>query len=93
MGYICFWTMPGEIQLLNLAVHPDFRRKGVGRFLLGTLLDQARAGKKTRVYLEVRPSNAAALALYLSQGFRVIGARPDYYPPEGEEAWILEWSD
>ena len=92
LGYIGFWEVADEIQMLNLAVHPEYRRRGMGRTLLTFLLKQAEDKKATKVFLEVRPSNQAALALYRSQGFKVLYRRPNYYPPEGEEALVMEWS-
>jgi ribosomal-protein-alanine N-acetyltransferase len=92
LGYICFWEVADEIQMLNLAVHPEYRRQGVGRTLLTFLLKQAQEKKATKVFLEVRPSNQAALALYRSLGFKALYRRPNYYPPEGEEALVMGWS-
>lgn len=90
-GYICFWSLPAELHLLNLAVAPSCRRQGIGRLLMHFLLDSARKQRVEQVLLEVRPSNTAALALYRSLGFRVLNIRPSYYPPENEEAWVLVW--
>ncbi len=92
LGYICFWEVADEVQMLNLAVHPEYRRQGVGRTLLTFLLKQAQEKKATKVFLEVRPSNQAALALYRSLGFKALYRRSNYYPPEGEEALVMEWS-
>lgn len=73
-------TAPGEREILNLAVDAAQRRRGIGKNLLESEL--ARAGGS--YFLEVRESNVAAINLYRSIGFRVIGRRPDYYldPPE-----------
>ena len=92
LGYLCFWEVAGEIQILNLAVAPDYRRQGVGRTLVNFLLKRAEEKKITKVFLEVRPSNQAALTLYHSLGFKLLYRRPDYYPPEGEDALVMEWS-
>lgn len=92
IGYICFWEVADEIQMLNLAVHPEYRRQGVGRTLLTFLLKQAGEKKATKVFLEVRPSNLAALTLYRSLGFKFLYRRPNYYYPEGEDALVMEWS-
>jgi ribosomal-protein-alanine N-acetyltransferase len=70
----------GESHLLNLCVARSYRRLGVGQLLLhGVAIDAGLLGAQ-RVFLEVRPSNEAAVALYETNGFRVIGRRPDYYP-------------
>ena len=73
-------TGPGEREILNLAVDPSQRRRGVARALL-----QAELGRgKNQWFLEVRESNAGAIALYQNAGFRVAGRRESYYsnPPE-----------
>jgi [ribosomal protein S18]-alanine N-acetyltransferase len=92
LGYICFWLVADEIQMLNLAVHPAYRRQGFGRTLMTFLLNRARQKKALKVFLEVRPSNQAALALYESLGFKTLYRRPRYYETEGEDALVMEWS-
>jgi [ribosomal protein S18]-alanine N-acetyltransferase len=71
---------PGEAQLLNLSVAPDARRTGLGRALLRRFLDDARRLGAEQMFLEVRPSNVAAIALYESEGFVRIARRDEYYP-------------
>ena len=84
----------GESHLLTLCVHPDARRKSYGRRMLQHLLKEAiRLGAET-CFLEVRPSNESAKALYYSLGFVQVGERRQYYPPERgstfrEDALIL----
>jgi [ribosomal protein S18]-alanine N-acetyltransferase len=91
LGYICFWLVADEIQMLNLAVHPAYRRQGLGRTLMTFLLTRAREEKALKVFLEVRPSNQAALGLYRSLGFEILYRRPRYYDSEGEDALVMEW--
>ncbi|MEE4303405.1 MAG: ribosomal protein S18-alanine N-acetyltransferase [Wenzhouxiangella sp.] len=75
-----------EAHLLNLCIHPEQRRGGLARLLLEHVVGEARVGAANRLFLEVRPSNEAAVALYRSSGFRAIGRRPGYYPAdEGRE--------
>ncbi len=88
-GYICFWTVAGELQLINIAVHPGHRGAGVGRRLMQFLLQEARLREAEKVSLEVRPSNRAALGLYARLGFEVLYRRPRYYEPEGEDALVM----
>ena len=66
------------------------RRRGIGRLLLGTVLDEARRRGLRLVGLEVRPSNAGALRLYESFGFRVVGRRRGYYYDTGEDALVMQ---
>jgi len=89
-GYLCLWEIGHEIHVTNLAVHPHFRRRGVARALLGTMLDDARRKAVELVFLEVRPTNVEALTLYGSLGFRVIGRRKGYYFDTGEDAFVME---
>jgi len=88
---IAMW-IPDEIHLLNLGVAAGWQRRGIGRAVLRWLCADARARGAQGMLLEVRPSNAAALALYESSGFARIGIRRRYYPAaEGarEDAWVL----
>src|SRR5881409_3939194 len=89
-GYVCLWEVADELHITNIAVHPSARRRGIGRALLGQLLDDARGRALRLVILEVRPSNAAARALYESFGFRVVGRRRGYYYDTGEDALVME---
>jgi ribosomal-protein-alanine N-acetyltransferase len=73
----------GEAHILNLCVGGAFRCRGVGRRLLGTLLDRAAAADMTEAYLEVRPTNTSAIRLYLSLGFEQVGMRRGYYQAVG----------
>src|SRR5207249_1290870 len=76
----------GEAQLLNLSVVPDARREGLGRRLLRRFLfDAARSGAE-QFFLEVRASNATAIALYESEGFMRVARRVHYYPA-GTDGW------
>jgi ribosomal-protein-alanine N-acetyltransferase len=89
LGYSCFWTLSGELQLVNIAVHPDLRGKGLGRKLLSHLLQEAESREAEKIFLEVRPSNRAAIGLYERLGFKVLYHRARYYTPEGEDAWVM----
>jgi [ribosomal protein S18]-alanine N-acetyltransferase len=91
-GYVIYWLIADEMHLLNLAVHPAYRRRGLARSLLTAALAQARDRGAAVVWLEVRPSNTAALALYHSFGFEEIGVRPGYYTDNDEDALILAFS-
>lgn len=90
VGYLCLWAVADEVHVTNLAVHPAWRGKGIGRFLLGTLLAHHRAQGARRAFLEVRPDNAEARRLYEGLGFREVGRRPGYYVDTGEDALLLE---
>ena len=79
-----------EAHILNLCVRPELHGRGLARQLLEHLLDCAHAGGARTVFLEVRPSNTAALRLYTTVGFCELGKRPGYYPAEqGREDALL----
>lgn len=84
---------PGEAQVLNLSVVPDARRGGLGRSLLRQFVDFAARAGAEQCFLEVRVSNAPALALYASEGFEPVARRDDYYPATAtsprEDALVL----
>ena len=82
----------GEAHLLNLSVAREWQRHGIGTELTRFFLKLARDYGAERIYLEVRPSNAAARALYASHGFAEIGVRRDYYPAASgrENAVVME---
>jgi ribosomal-protein-alanine N-acetyltransferase len=92
IGYVGMWRILDEGHITNLAVHPEFRRKGVGRSLLETLCRLALARRLRRLTLEVRVSNLTAQRLYESFGFLSAGVRPGYYQDNQEGALIM-WLD
>ncbi len=86
VAYGVLMLAPGEAQLLNLSVVPDARRDGLGRELLLQFLADARRLGAEQVFLEVRESNKAAIALYEGAGFRFVARRPSYYPAASTDA-------
>ncbi len=89
-GYLCFWLVADEVQILNIAVHKVHRRQGIGRALMVHCLDSGFRSKVRKVLLEVRSSNSAAQRLYRSLGFQAVGQRPGYYGGLGEHAVLME---
>lgn len=89
IGYCSFWRVFDEIHLNNFAVHPTWRRRGVGRALLAHVLGEAEALGAPHATLEVRASNTAAIALYEAAGFARAGLRRGYYTHPVEDALIL----
>ena len=86
IGYSILSVAAGEAHILNLCVDPNFRQLGYGEQLLDELLQRATAIEVQEIFLEVRPSNASAIALYRKKGFRLIARRPAYYQAaEGRE--------
>ena len=83
----------GETDMMNIAVHPDCRRRGIACALLGELVNQLSECGSHILRLEVRESNVPAIALYKSMGFAQLGLRKNYYRNPKENALILgkEW--
>ena len=92
-GYIGSQTVMEETDMMNVAVHPDFRRQGIAEALVSGLVEQLKAMGSHCLTLEVRASNAPAIALYEKLGFAEIGRRKNYYRNPREDALILrkEW--
>jgi [ribosomal protein S18]-alanine N-acetyltransferase len=78
-GYGILSVAAGEAHILNLCVEPALRSHGYGERLLDDMLFRARASSVREIFLEVRPSNENALALYRKKGFHVVANRPAYY--------------
>lgn len=89
IGYYGFLHILDELHILNVAVDPDLRQKGVGKKLIGHLVEQARALSARAVTLEVRESNLPAIRLYESFGFACAGVRPHYYTDK--ENALIYW--
>lgn len=92
-GYIGSQSVEGEADMMNVAVHPDFRRQGVGQALIVALVENLKNNGVRSLTLEVRASNEGAIALYEKLDFAEIGRRPHYYRHPKEDALILrkEW--
>jgi ribosomal-protein-alanine N-acetyltransferase len=89
IGYICANQVADEGHILDLAVHPDFRRKGIARSLVRDIIEDLREDGCRFLYLEVRASNNAAKELYSAFGFTIVGTRKKYYNEPIEDAVIM----
>ena len=92
-GYVGSQTVMDETDMMNIAVHPDYRRQGIAEALVQTLVSDLKAIGSRCLTLEVRASNEPAQRLYEKLGFSQIGKRPNYYRNPKEDAYILrkEW--
>jgi ribosomal-protein-alanine N-acetyltransferase len=88
-AFCCVWVVLDELHINNVAVRPEFRRRGFASALLEHVMDEAVRQGAGRATLEVRRSNVAALRLYERLGFSVGGVRPNYYANPVEDALIL----
>jgi ribosomal-protein-alanine N-acetyltransferase len=89
LGYFCFWAVREEMQLLDLAVHPEYRNRGHGSFLLKKMIDLALLNGISRIWLEVRASGSSARRLYEKFGFAESGRRKNYYTDPAEDAIVM----
>jgi ribosomal-protein-alanine N-acetyltransferase len=89
IGYVLFWVLPGAVDIHNIAVHPEYRRRGLARVLLARVIGDARSQTIPRVLLEVRKSNLPAQKLYETMGFYTAGIRKGYYSDNGEDAFAM----
>ena len=92
VGYGGMWVILDEAHVTNVAVHPEYRRLGIGRRIMNELMDRARSRGATRMTLEVRRSNTGAQRLYEELGFVAKGIRKGYYADLKEDA-IIMWKD
>lgn len=90
IGYACVWQLHEELKINNVAVRDDYRRRGLGGWIVARLIREAVRNGCTVARLEVRPSNTAAQRLYVALGFVESGRRKDYYQREGEDALLME---
>jgi ribosomal-protein-alanine N-acetyltransferase len=89
IGYVLFWVLPGAVDIHNIAVHTEYRRRGLARVLLSRVIDDAKRQSIFRVLLEVRKSNLSAQKLYETMGFHTTGVRKGYYSDNGEDAFAM----
>ena len=95
VGYIGSQSSIDESDVMNVAVHPDWRRQGIAENLIEHLIRELKSRGSKALMLEVRASNAPAIALYEKLGFRQVGLRKNYYKNPKEDALILrkEWEN
>ena len=89
VGYIGSQSCGDETDVMNVAVHPDYRRRGIAESLIGILVTELKNRGSRALMLEVRVSNEAAIALYEKLGFYQVGCRKNYYRNPKEDALIL----
>lgn len=86
IGYIAWWQVVGEAEIINLAVTPEWRGRQIGRIMLARMIDEAVRAGASCIHLEVRESNRPARRLYDQAGFRQTGIRAGYYADDHENA-------
>ena len=89
VGFVGAWIVVGEASITNIAVHPDYRDKGIGSKLLSSLVNLCSDLNCTLINLEVRESNYSAQNLYKKYGFTIDGIRKGYYEDNKENAILM----
>jgi len=89
VGYLCAESVMDEGHILNLGVHPQYKKRGIATALVENILEELKLKACRFLYLEVRASNFAAKRLYKSFGFTVTGTRKNYYVAPNEDAVIM----
>ncbi len=89
VGYAGLWCIGGEAHVSTIAVHPEWRGKGLGEVLLNGLLNRALSLAAEYSVLEVRVGNTSAQALYVKYGYEIIGRRKNYYRDNNEDAFLM----
>ncbi len=89
LGYAILWIVAEESHLLNIAVRPDERGRGVGRALVRECIRRSAKAGAQAIYLEVRQSNRVAIHLYDGEGFAFVGIRKGYYTDTREDAMVF----
>ena len=88
-GYVGSQSVLDGADMMNIAVHPDYRKQGIAYNLVDKLIGLLKAKNVISLSLEVRVSNENAISLYHKMGFEVIGRRPGYYRNPREDAYIM----
>jgi len=89
IGHAGMWTVSDEAHISTIAVHPDYRRRGLGCYLLSHLIQLARRQRAAKITLEVREANHIARSLYRKFGFDEMGLLPRYYGDTGETGVVM----
>src|SRR3990172_6737827 len=89
LGYVVFWHLLVEVQIANIATHPDYLRKGIGEGMIKFTFKKVVEMGVREVFLEVRVSNMPAMNLYEKLGFEKYGIRKKYYSDSGEDAILM----
>lgn len=92
VGYMIYELGKSRIHLLNLAVAPNYRRKGIGSQMIAKLISKLTPEQREKIYLEVRESNLPAQLFFRANGFRAVSVLRNYYDDSPEDAYLMEYS-
>src|SRR3979409_2745945 len=91
VGFMIYELHKSKLHILNFAVHPGFRRSGVGAQMVAKLISKLSSHRRTRITLAVRETNLAAQLFFRSQGFKAVRVLRAYYQDSGEDAFLMQY--
>lgn len=91
VGFMIYELHKNKLHILNFAVHPSFRRAGVGTQMVGKLISKLSSHRRTRITLEVRETNLAAQIFFRTQEFKALRVLRNFYEDSGEDAYVLQF--
>ena len=91
VGFMIYELHKSKLHILNFAVHPSFRRNGIGQQMVSKLISKLSSHRRTRITLEVRETNLAAQLFFRAQGFRAVRVLRSYYDDSGEDAFLMQY--
>lgn len=91
VGFMLYELHKDRLHILNFAVHPDFRRQGVGRKMVEKLVSKLHPQRRNRIMLEVRETNVPAQLFFKQLGFRAISLLRDFYEDTAEDAYLMQY--
>jgi ribosomal-protein-alanine N-acetyltransferase len=91
VGFMIYELHRNRLHVLNFAVHPDFRRRGIGQQMMNKLVAKLSPQRRTRIQLEVRETNLAAQLFFKNLGFRAISLLRDFYEDSPEDAYLMQF--
>lgn len=92
VGFMIYELHKQKLHLMEFAVHPDFRRQGIGHQMVGKLVGKLSSHRRTQITLYVREKSLGAQYFYRSQGFKATEVIRDYYKSEGQDAYLMEYA-
>jgi len=91
VGFMIYELHKNKLHILNFAVHPGYRRLGVGAQMVAKLIGKLSSHRRTRITLEVRETNLAAQLFFRNQGFKAVRVLRSFYEDSGEDAYLLQY--
>lgn len=89
IGFISYYSIFGEVDITHVVINKEYQHQGYGKKMLRELVKKLADSNHEKLFLEVRPSNLAAIDVYKKVGFEVISIRKNYYQKPKEDAWIM----